>query len=37
MRGEIEAISGYWTEGLANFAQQADEVISKVETAIARD
>lgn len=29
MRSEIELISGYWTEGLANFAQMADRVIAK--------
>lgn len=28
MRGEIDAIKGYWTEGLDNFAQQADQAIA---------
>jgi hypothetical protein len=27
MRGEIDAIQGYWTEGLDNFAMQADQAI----------
>lgn len=31
LRAEIEAISGYWTEGLDNFAQQADAAIAKAE------
>ncbi|WP_306049235.1 hypothetical protein [Oceaniradius stylonematis] len=31
MRGELDAMSGYWTEGMANFAQQADDVIAKAE------
>jgi hypothetical protein len=31
LRAEIEAISGYWTEGLDNFAMQADAAIAKAE------
>jgi hypothetical protein len=27
MRGEIDSIQGYWTEGLDNFAMQADQAI----------
>lgn len=31
MRGELDEMSGYWTEGMANFAQQADLAIDKAE------
>jgi hypothetical protein len=31
LRAEIELISGFWTEGLDNFAMQADQAIAKAE------
>ena len=29
IRGEVELMSGYWTEGMANFVQMADAAIAK--------
>ncbi len=37
LRREIDAISEYWTEGLSNFAQQADAVIAAAESALTPD
>lgn len=31
VRSELDAMSGNWTEGMSNFAQQADVAIAKAE------